>query len=76
MEDPKFREIELRDAIHVWMAKLPAEYRLVLTLFYLRDRSYQEVVDITGFPMGTVKTYLHRARRHLRKYALQESSVL
>ncbi|MBP8302664.1 MAG: RNA polymerase sigma factor [Phycisphaerae bacterium] len=44
---------------------LPERYRRVVTLYYLEERSYQEVAEMLGIPMGTVKTFLHRARREL-----------
>ena len=47
------------------IAQLPENYRQVLTLFYLEEKSYQEVSQLLDLPMGTVKTYLHRARKHL-----------
>ncbi len=34
-------------------------------LFYLEEKSYEEVARMLDMPMGTVKTYLHRARREL-----------
>ncbi|MBI3695445.1 MAG: sigma-70 family RNA polymerase sigma factor [Acidobacteria bacterium] len=54
------------------IAQLPENYRQVLTLFYLEDRSYQEVSQLLDLPMGTVKTYLHRARKELAA-AIQRS---
>jgi RNA polymerase sigma-70 factor, ECF subfamily len=47
------------------LAKLPDRDRQLLTLFYMEGRSYEEVAKITGMPLGTVKSYLHRARRML-----------
>jgi|SRR5579872_2961874 len=52
---------DLRAAI----GRLPAKYAQVLVLFYLEDRSYQQVALALGLPMGTVKTYLHRAKKEL-----------
>jgi len=52
---------DLRAAIE----RLPGKYRRVLVLFYLEDRSYQQVALAMGLPMGTVKTYLHRAKKEL-----------
>lgn len=46
---------------------LPPRYRTVVTLFYLEERSYKEVADVLGVPMGTLKTHLHRARAMLRR---------
>ncbi|HXP87784.1 MAG TPA: sigma-70 family RNA polymerase sigma factor [Bryobacteraceae bacterium] len=47
------------------MAQLPPQYRQALTLFYLEEKSYEEVAALLGLPVGTVKTYLHRARKQL-----------
>jgi RNA polymerase sigma-70 factor, ECF subfamily len=52
---------DLRAAID----RLPAKYKQVVVLFYLEDRSYQQVALALGVPMGTVKTYLHRAKKEL-----------
>lgn len=47
--------------------QLPLTYRSVLTLFYLEEFSYQEIQEITGMPEGTVKNYIFRAKKLLRK---------
>lgn len=41
--------------------------RAVVTLFYLRERSVDEVAEILEMPAGTVKTHLYRARADLRR---------
>jgi RNA polymerase sigma-70 factor (ECF subfamily) len=51
--------------LRVAIANLPAKYARVLTLFYLEDRSYLQVALALDLPMGTVKTYLHRAKKDL-----------
>jgi RNA polymerase sigma-70 factor, ECF subfamily len=48
------------------MAELPAAYRAALTLRHMQQLSYQEVADVLGIPLGTVKTHLHRARAALK----------
>jgi RNA polymerase sigma-70 factor (ECF subfamily) len=45
--------------------RLPAKYRQVVALFYMQEKSYDEVAEMLGLPVGTVKTYLFRARRSL-----------
>jgi RNA polymerase sigma-70 factor, ECF subfamily len=45
---------------------LPEHYRTLMLMFLLQDLSYQEIVGVTGLPLGTVKTRLHRARQLLR----------
>ena len=47
------------------LAQLPEKYRQVITLFYLQERSYEEVAALLGLPLGTVKTFLFRARKQL-----------
>jgi RNA polymerase sigma-70 factor (ECF subfamily) len=44
---------------------LPAKYRQVAVLFYMQNHSYEEVAHMLGLPVGTVKTYLFRARKTL-----------
>jgi RNA polymerase sigma-70 factor (ECF subfamily) len=51
--------------VRALIAALPARYRSVLVLFYIEDRSYQQVALALDLPMGTVKTYLHRAKKEL-----------
>ena len=56
------------DAEHVVQAleTLPDEFRVVATLSFLEDLSYQEIADILACPVGTVRSRLHRARRLLQ----------
>lgn len=68
-DDPA-REIEwqetgqiLKDAIK----RLPQVYRLIVVLRHQEGMTYQEIADASGIPLGTVKTYLFRARSLLRK---------
>lgn len=51
---------------------LPAKYRQVVTLFYMQEKSYDEVADMLGLPVGTVKTYLFRARRSMAEELARE----
>jgi RNA polymerase sigma-70 factor (ECF subfamily) len=44
---------------------LRPEYRAVVVLRHHEDLDYEEIAEVTGLPLGTVKTYLHRARREL-----------
>ena len=57
------------------LEQLPEPYRLVVVLFYLEDRSCEEVGELLSMPTGTVKALLHRGRKRLAALAgaLQET---
>ena len=46
---------------------LPTEYRVVATLYFMEDFSYQQIAEMVGCPVGTVRSRLHRGRRMLQK---------
>jgi RNA polymerase sigma-70 factor (ECF subfamily) len=46
---------------------LPEKYRAVITLYHLQGRQYDEIAEVLGLPMGTVKTHLFRAKDLLRR---------
>lgn len=58
---------DLNRLILAVIKKLPTEYRTVITLNHLDDRSYKDIAEITGMPVGTVKSYISRGRELLRK---------
>lgn len=45
---------------------LPPKYRTVVVLRHIEDLSYEEIAEVLGLPLGTVKTRLFRAREILR----------
>ncbi|MDZ7270710.1 MAG: sigma-70 family RNA polymerase sigma factor [candidate division KSB1 bacterium] len=49
---------------------LPLPYRTILTLYHVEEMSYEEIGRVMGFPQGTVKSYLFRARRRLKERLL------
>ena len=58
---------ELRGEIEEAIGKLRPHYRTVILLRHVEGRSYQDIAEITELPLGTVKTYIHRARVELRE---------
>jgi len=48
------------------LARLPEEYRMVASLHFISDLSYQDCADALGIAIGTVRSRLHRARRLLQ----------
>jgi RNA polymerase sigma-70 factor (ECF subfamily) len=55
--------------------QLPDQYRQVIRLYHMEEKSYEEVALMLDLPLGTVKTYLHRARKQLAE-ALAVSSTM
>lgn len=53
---------ELRREIEAALAELRDDYRLVFTLFHEQGLPYEAIADAVDKPVGTVKTWLHRAR--------------
>jgi RNA polymerase sigma-70 factor, ECF subfamily len=58
---------ELGSAIEQAIAKLRPEYRSCIMLRHVEGRSYEEIAATLDLPLGTVKTYIHRARHELRR---------
>jgi len=59
---------ELGQLIEGAIAKLRPEYRACILLRHVEGRSYEEIAEALDLPLGTVKTYIHRARHELRAY--------
>jgi RNA polymerase sigma-70 factor (ECF subfamily) len=69
VDDPAGALIERLDSEQIAdaIAALPDEYRVVCALYFVDDLPYQEIADICGVPLGTVRSRLHRGRRMLQK---------
>jgi RNA polymerase sigma-70 factor (ECF subfamily) len=65
---------ELAAGIAEAVGGLRDDYREVFVLFHETGQSYEEIAAVVGRPVGTVKTWLHRARAsvldHLKKLGL------
>jgi RNA polymerase sigma-70 factor (ECF subfamily) len=70
--DEEFEKREFQVAVRALVERLPAQYREVLTLHYVNQVMYEEIADIMGIPLGTVKTHIHRAKLRLRDLMLAE----
>lgn len=66
-----FENRELAEAMRVAIAGLRPEYRELVLLRHFAGLSYQDIADLKGMPLGTVKNKLFRAHSVLRR-ALQE----
>ena len=63
---------ERLESVRQWLADLPDHYRWAVTLYYLQNKKYKDVAEVMDVPIGTVKTYLHRAKQHIRQRILDE----
>jgi RNA polymerase sigma-70 factor (ECF subfamily) len=54
--------------VHAALCSLSTERRQLVSLAFLRDLTHQQIAEITGTPLGTVKSHLRRALAQLREY--------
>ena len=62
--DDLFRKRHLRQKVEEAVAQLPEHHRMVFVLRELEGKTYEEISDITGVNLGTVKSRLNRARNN------------
>jgi RNA polymerase sigma-70 factor (ECF subfamily) len=62
---PEAPRLEARLDCDALLRRLPDPQRQVVALFYLEERSYEQVAEILDMPVNTVRSHLHRARRRL-----------
>ena len=63
---------ERRVEIEAVVRTLPANYRELIILRHSQDLTYEEIVDVTGLPLGTVKNRLFRAREMMRQQFVEK----
>jgi RNA polymerase sigma-70 factor (ECF subfamily) len=61
------RRAEIEAVVH----QLPRSYRELIVLRHAHDLSYDEIAEVTGLPLGTVKNRLFRAREAMRQQFAQ-----
>lgn len=69
--DIEFEQKEFSAVIRQEIEKMEEGYSAILTMFFLQEMSYDEIVSVTGLPLGTVKNRLFRARAQLRRAVLR-----
>jgi len=53
------------------LARLRPEFRRLVVMRYIEDLSYEDIAEVVGLPLGTVKSHLHRARAALGKLLVE-----
>jgi len=62
------QELELRESaneVRAALVSLPAPQRLALTLHYFEDLRYEDIADVMGLPLNTVKSHIRRGKERL-----------
>ena len=65
--EDEFIKHELVSRAHHCLEQMPTLYKEPLSLFYLEEKSYEEISDILRIPIGTVGTRINRARGIMKK---------
>lgn len=56
---------QLAEEVTLALAGLREQYRQAFVLFHQQEMSYAQIADVLECPIGTVRTWIHRARREL-----------
>lgn len=64
-------EADIKEKLLFEVDRLPEIYRVIITLYHLEGMKYQDISQVLDKPVGTIKSYLYRARQELR-IALQK----
>ncbi len=59
-------------AVHDALAKLSPDHRAVLVMKDMEGMKYEEMADVLGVPVGTIRSRLHRARLEMRDIFMQQ----
>jgi DNA-directed RNA polymerase specialized sigma24 family protein len=70
--DDNNREAAMQ-ALEGCLEKLPGSQKQSISLFYLNEKCYKEIVELTGFNHNEVKSYIQNGKRNL-KICLEKNS--
>jgi RNA polymerase sigma factor (sigma-70 family) len=65
--DPEQNLQELENAVE----HLPPEQKICIKLFYIEEKCYKEVSEITGYDLKKIKSYIQNGKRNLRNHLLK-----
>ncbi len=68
--------LELGRVLNVGLACLPEEQRLIVILHDVQELSYEEVAEVVGCSLGTVKSRLNRGRNRLKQFLREKREHL
>ncbi len=70
--EERFQRVERFSAIEKSIVELPGNERTAIILRHFEGKSYEEIARLMTCPLGSVKTYLYRARRLLREKLIKK----
>ncbi len=70
LPDDLFRKRRLQEQVEIAVTKLPEHHRVVFVLREMEGKTYDEISQITGVTLGTVKSRLNRARNRFAQIIL------
>ena len=66
---------QLAEEVHLALADLRPEYSQAFLLFHDQELSYAEIAQALDVPLGTIKTWVHRARRALVEHLRRRGAI-
>lgn len=73
LPDRILAETELAARVREAVDALEPPYRALIVLHHFQGMNYQDMADAMEMPLGTVKSYIHRARQRLREAVLDDA---
>lgn len=65
-EDNRAESRDRAEVIRECVTRLPERYATIITMYYLNQMPYEEIAAVMEIPIGTLKTWMFRARKDLR----------
>lgn len=72
VESDRAEANDIADVVRRCVRQLPEKYAAIVTMYYLHETPYEEIAAAMEIPMGTLKTWMFRARKELRTIVEQE----
>lgn len=67
-QEDRFTEDLFLNKLNQAIQALPDEQKICVELFYLREESYQDIANLTGYSLNQVKSYIQNGKRNLKIY--------
>jgi RNA polymerase sigma-70 factor, ECF subfamily len=64
---PNAEQMASDSELHEVVDQLPLRYRTVVAMHYWQGKSYREIAAHLGVPVGSIKTWMYRAKKHLKE---------